>query len=44
VADDEITFLDEQAAMFLDLIEQRYYETDVTGEHRRSDRYSPLKP
>ena len=28
--------------MFLDLIEQLYYETDFTREHRRSDRYSPL--
>ena len=44
VADDEITFPEEQAAVFLDLIEQLYYETDFTGEHRRSDRYSPLKP
>ena len=44
VAGDEITFPQEQAAVFLDLIEQLYYETDFTGEHRRSDRYSPLKP
>jgi hypothetical protein len=44
VANDEITFPQEQAAVFLDLIEQLYYETDFTGEHRRSDRYSPLKP
>jgi hypothetical protein len=29
--------------VLLDLIEQPYYETDFTGEHRRSDRYSPLK-
>lgn len=44
VGDNEITFQQEQAAVFLDLIEQLYYETDFTGEHRRSDRYSPLKP
>jgi hypothetical protein len=44
VAGDEITFRQEQAAVFLDLIEQLYYETDFTGEHRRSDRYSPLNP
>jgi hypothetical protein len=40
----EITFPQEHATVFLDLIEQLYYETDFTGEHRRSDRYSPLKP
>jgi hypothetical protein len=44
VAGEEITFSQEQAMVFLDLIEQLYYETDFTGEHRRSDRYSPLKP
>jgi hypothetical protein len=44
VTGDEITFPPEQAAAFLDLIEQLYYETDFTGEHRRSDRYSPLGP
>jgi hypothetical protein len=44
VGNNEITFQQEQAAVFLDLIEQLYYETDFTGEHRRSDRYSPLKP
>lgn len=43
VVDDEIAFPAEQAPLFLDLIEQLYYETDFTGEHRRSDRYSPLK-
>lgn len=42
IADDEITFTDDKAALFLDLIEQLYYETDFTREHRRSDRYSPL--
>jgi hypothetical protein len=42
VAGDEITFLQEEATVFLDLIEQLYYETDFTREHRRSDRYSPL--
>jgi hypothetical protein len=44
VTGDEITFLEEQATVFLDLIEQLYYETDFTSEHRRSDRYSPLSP
>jgi hypothetical protein len=44
VTGDEITFPPEQAAVFLDLIEQLYYETDFTSEHRRSDRYSPLSP
>jgi hypothetical protein len=44
VTGNEIAFPQDQAAMFLDLIEQLYYETDFTGEHRRSDRYSPLKP
>jgi hypothetical protein len=43
VDDNKITFSEEQAAIFLDLIEQLYYETDFTGEHRRSDRYSALK-
>jgi hypothetical protein len=44
VTGDEVTFPPEQAAVFLDLIEQLYYETDFTSEHRRSDRYSPLGP
>lgn len=44
VGKNEITFRQEHAAVFLDLIEQLYYETDFTGEHRRSDRYSPLNP
>ena len=44
VTGDQITFPQEQAAVFLDLIEQLYYETDFTSEHRRSDRYSPLGP
>ena len=38
----EIAFTEDKAAVFLDLIEQLYYETDFTAEHRRSDRYSPL--
>ena len=42
VTGDEITFPQEHAPVFLDLIEQLYYETDFTGEHRRSDRYSRL--
>jgi hypothetical protein len=43
ITKDEITFTDDKAALFLDLLEQLYYETDFTREHRRSDRYSPLK-
>lgn len=39
-----ITFSQDKAATFLDLVEQLYYETDFTHEHRRSDRYSPLRP
>jgi hypothetical protein len=42
VSNDEIVFAADSAAVFLDLIEQLYYEADFTGEHRRSDRYSPL--
>jgi hypothetical protein len=42
VTGDEITFPQEHATVFLDLIEQLYHETDFTREHRRSDRYSPL--
>jgi hypothetical protein len=42
VTGDEITFPQEHATVFLDLIEQLYYETDFTREHRRSDRYSAL--
>ena len=42
VSHDEIRFTEDKAAVFLDLIEQLYYETDFTKEHRRSDRYSPL--
>lgn len=44
VINGEIRFVAENAPVFLDLVEQLYYETDFTGEHRRSDRYSPLKP
>jgi hypothetical protein len=36
-------FAEDSAGQFLDLLEQLYYETDFTGEHRRSDRYSPLQ-
>ena len=43
ITSNEITFTDDKAALFLDLLEQIYYETDFTREHRRSDRYSPLK-
>jgi hypothetical protein len=42
ISNNEIAFPEEKAVVFLDLIEQLYYETDFTGEHRRSDRYSPL--
>ena len=42
ITSDEITFQQEHAMVFLDLIEQLYYETDFTREHRRSDRCSPL--
>ena len=44
VANGEVAFTEDNAGQFLDLLEQLYYETDFTGEHRRSDRYSPLKP
>jgi hypothetical protein len=39
----EVVFAEDSAGQFLDLLEQLYYETDFTGEHRRSDRYSPLQ-
>ena len=39
----EVVFAEDTAGQFLDLLEQLYYETDFTGEHRRSDRYSPLR-
>jgi hypothetical protein len=44
VSNGEIAFEQDRAAVFLDLIEQLYYETDFTREHRRSDRYSPIRP
>jgi hypothetical protein len=44
VSQGEIAFEQSRAVVFLDLIEQLYYETDFTGEHRRSDRYSPIRP
>ena len=44
VAGSSIEFDEQNAAVFLDLVEQLYYETDFTGEHRRADRYSPLAP
>ena len=40
----EVVFTEDHAGQFLDLLEQLYYETDFTGEHRRSDHYSPLQP
>jgi len=43
VSNGEIAFEQHRAAVFLDLIEQLYYETDFTREHRRSDRYSPIR-
>ena len=43
ISQGEIAFAEDHAAVFLDLIEQLYYEADFTGEHRRSDRYSPLR-
>jgi hypothetical protein len=43
VSSGEIAFEQNRAAVFLDLIEQLYYETDFTREHRRSDRYSPIR-
>jgi hypothetical protein len=43
VSNGEIAFEQDRAAVFLDLIEQLYYETDFTREHRRSDRYSPIR-
>jgi len=42
VSNDEVSFSEDKASVFLDLVEQLYYETDFTNEHRRSDRYSPL--
>jgi hypothetical protein len=42
VANGEVCFSVEKAPVFLDLIEQLYYETDFTQEQRRADRYSPL--
>jgi hypothetical protein len=30
----------EDVQIFLDMIEELYFETDFTGEHRRADRYS----
>jgi hypothetical protein len=32
----------EKVAVFLDMLEQRYYEADFTEEHRRADRFSDL--
>jgi hypothetical protein len=37
-----IVFTEENAVVFLDMMEQLYYETDFTKEHRRADRHSPL--
>jgi hypothetical protein len=31
-----------KVAVFLDMLEQRYYEADFTEEHRRADRFSDL--
>jgi hypothetical protein len=43
IADSEVVFTEDKAVIFLDLVEQLYYETDFTGEHRRSDRYSLIR-
>lgn len=41
--DDGLTLRsNEDVLVFLDVIEQLYYEADFTGEHRRADRYSQL--
>ena len=31
------------AVVFLDMMDQLYYETDFTHEHRRADRLSPIQ-
>lgn len=38
----KIDFTENEAIMFLDMMEQLYYETDFTHEHRRADRFSPI--
>ena len=43
VANGQIAIDDEGAEVLLDLLEELYYETDFTGEHRRADRYSRLE-
>lgn len=40
----QITFGVDGALMFVDLVDQVFYEADFTGEHRRADRYSTLPP
>ncbi|WP_298208556.1 hypothetical protein [Ferrimicrobium sp.] len=36
-----IDFTNDGVIIFLDMVEQLYYETDFTQEHRRADRFSP---
>ena len=38
-----IDFADDGAVVFLDMMEQLYYETDFTHEHRRADRFSSIR-
>ena len=37
-----IVFNEDGALIFLDMMEELYYETDFTHEHRRADRYSQI--
>lgn len=39
----ELDFAGEQVSLCLDLIEGRLFEDDLSGEHRRADRYSTRK-
>lgn len=41
IQDDKIRLTKETASDFLDLVEGRLFNDDVTGEERRADAYSP---
>jgi len=40
----EISLTDGNVSDFLDLVEGRLFNDDLTGEGRRADAYSPRKP
>lgn len=43
IKDGELRLTDDNVSDFLDVVEGRLFNDDVTGEERRADSYSPRK-